>query len=62
MNLIILGLYDKEIHIGKPDVNSRVEILRVLTKNMNLSKGACLTRISEETHGYTGKNNKQTNT
>ncbi|KAF9589612.1 hypothetical protein IFM89_026353 [Coptis chinensis] len=40
------GRFDREINIGVPDEIGRLEVLRIHTKNMKLSK--------DDTHGYVG--------
>jgi len=53
------GRFDKEIDIGVPDENGRLEILRIHTKNMKLHEeddadAVDLLEIAKETHGFVG--------
>lgn len=48
------GRFDREIEIGIPDSIGRLEILRIHTKNMKLSKDVDLEKIANETHGFVG--------
>ena len=48
------GRFDREVDIGVPDENGRLEVLRIHTKNMKLSDDVDLEQISKETHGYVG--------
>jgi transitional endoplasmic reticulum ATPase len=48
------GRFDREIEIGIPDRDGRIEILQIHTRGMPLSEDVGLKRISEITHGYTG--------
>mmetsp|Transcript_2268 Transcript_2268/g.4015 ORF Transcript_2268/g.4015 Transcript_2268/m.4015 type:complete len:811 (+) Transcript_2268:115-2547(+) len=48
------GRFDRELDIGVPDDNGRLEILRIHTKNMKLAEDVDLEQISKETHGYVG--------
>jgi transitional endoplasmic reticulum ATPase len=48
------GRFDRELDIGVPDENGRLEIIRIKTRNMKLSKDCNLETISKETHGYVG--------
>jgi transitional endoplasmic reticulum ATPase len=48
------GRFDREVDIGIPDPVGRLEIMRIHTKNMKLSKDVDLEGISKETHGYVG--------
>lgn len=48
------GRFDRELDIGVPDDNGRLEILRIKTRNMRLSKDCDLERIAKDTHGYVG--------
>ena len=47
------GRFDKLVFIGKPDLESRLRILEVHTKNMPLMAVDLLT-IAEKTDGYVG--------
>lgn len=48
------GRFDRELDIGVPDENGRLEILRIHTKNMKLSDSVDLEQVSRETHGFVG--------
>merc|ERR1711971_872081 len=48
------GRFDREIDIGVPDENGRLEVLRIHTKNMKLSEDVDLEALAKETHGYVG--------
>ncbi len=48
------GRFDREIEIGIPGRDGRMEILQIHTRGMPLAEDVNLTRISEITHGYTG--------
>ena len=49
------GRFDRELDIGVPDDAGRLEVLKIKTKNMRLSKEACdLEQIAKDTHGYVG--------
>ncbi len=48
------GRFDVEVDIGIPDAYDRLDILRILTKNMNLAGADDLVQIANETHGYVG--------
>lgn len=48
------GRFDREVDIGVPDVEGRLEILRIHTKNMKLADDVDLEAISSETHGFVG--------
>eukprot|EP00742_Colponemidia_sp_Colp-10_P000276 GILJ01000311.1.p1 GENE.GILJ01000311.1~~GILJ01000311.1.p1 ORF type:complete len:814 (+),score=156.44 GILJ01000311.1:175-2442(+) len=48
------GRFDREIDIGVPDENGRLEVLRIHTRNMKLSEDVNLEAISKETHGFVG--------
>merc|ERR1719503_266880 len=48
------GRFDRELDIGVPDDNGRLEILRIHTKNMKLSTDVKLEDIASSTHGYVG--------
>merc|ERR1712087_613840 len=48
------GRFDREIDIGVPDENGRLEVLRIHTKNMKLSEDVDLESLAKETHGYVG--------
>ncbi|XP_029656103.1 transitional endoplasmic reticulum ATPase-like [Octopus sinensis] len=48
------GRFDREVDLGIPDTNGRLEILRIHTKNMKLGADVDLLRIANETHGHVG--------
>jgi len=48
------GRFDREIELGVPDKEGRLEILNIHTRNMPLSKDVDLDKISEVTHGFVG--------
>eukprot|EP00919_Chromeraceae_sp_WS-2016_P080604 GHVR01190561.1.p1 GENE.GHVR01190561.1~~GHVR01190561.1.p1 ORF type:complete len:798 (+),score=224.09 GHVR01190561.1:94-2487(+) len=48
------GRFDREIDIGVPDDNGRLEILRIHTKNMKLTQNVQLEEIASSTHGFVG--------
>jgi len=48
------GRFDREIEIGIPDKNSRLEVLQIHTRGMPLSEDVDLERLSQITHGYVG--------
>ncbi|MEM2929733.1 MAG: CDC48 family AAA ATPase [Thermoproteota archaeon] len=48
------GRFDREIEIGVPDKQGRLEILQIHTRSMPLDKDVDLKRLAEITHGYTG--------
>jgi len=48
------GRFDRELDIGVPDDNGRLEILRIKTKNMKLSPDVKLEDIAANTHGFVG--------
>jgi transitional endoplasmic reticulum ATPase len=48
------GRFDREIEIGIPGREGRIEILQIHTRGMPLSEDVNLTHFAEITHGYTG--------
>merc|ERR1712196_92299 len=48
------GRFDRELDIGVPDDNGRLEILRIHTKNMKLAPDVKLEEIAAQTHGFVG--------
>ncbi|MDR0309298.1 MAG: CDC48 family AAA ATPase [Candidatus Methanoplasma sp.] len=48
------GRFDREIEIGIPDRNGRLEILQIHTRGMPLSEDVDLKRLADRTHGYAG--------
>jgi transitional endoplasmic reticulum ATPase len=48
------GRFDREIEIGVPDKEGRLEILKIHTRNMPLDKEVNLVEIARVTHGFVG--------
>src|SRR3989442_11537804 len=48
------GRFDREIQIGVPDRDGRLEILQIHTRGMPLSKDVDLKELAGLTHGYVG--------
>jgi len=48
------GRFDREIEIGVPDRDGRLEILQVHTRGMPLAEDVDLERYAENTHGFVG--------
>ena len=48
------GRFDREIDIGCPDENGRLEIFRIHTRNMKLDDDVDPEMIAKETHGFVG--------
>lgn len=48
------GRFDRELDIGVPDEDGRLDILRIKTRNMKLGKDVSLEKIAKDTHGYVG--------
>ncbi len=48
------GRFDRELEIGVPKENDRLEILKIHTRGMPLDKGVKLKKIAEVTHGFVG--------
>ena len=48
------GRFDREIEIGIPDRNGRLEILQIHTRGMPLAKDVQLEELASITHGYAG--------
>ncbi len=48
------GRFDRQIHVGRPDVKGREEILRVHAKNKRLDGSVNLQTIARSTAGFTG--------
>lgn len=48
------GRFDREIEIGVPDKDGRLDILKIHTRNMPLAKNVNLTEIARVTHGFVG--------
>lgn len=48
------GRFDREIEIGVPDRNGRLEIMQVHTRGMPLAKDVNLEKIADVSHGFVG--------
>lgn len=48
------GRFDREIEIGVPNAEGRLEILQIHTRGMPLSEDIDLQELAAELHGYTG--------
>ena len=48
------GRFDRQIHVGKPDVKGREEILKVHARDKRLDAGVSLKTIARATPGFTG--------
>lgn len=48
------GRFDRKIYVGNPNFHSRLEILKVHTKNKPLDKKVQLNDIATKTHGFSG--------
>ncbi len=48
------GRFDREIELGVPDKQGRLEILQIHTRGMPLAQDIQLQELSNITHGYTG--------
>lgn len=48
------GRFDRKVHVGRPDVGGREEILRVHAKNKPLGDDVDLKQIAQTTAGFTG--------
>ena len=48
------GRFDREIEVGVPDRDGRLEILQVHTRGMPLADDVNLDRLAESTHGFVG--------
>ncbi len=48
------GRFDREIDIGVPDENGRLEVFRIHTRNMKLDEDVDPEDIARETHGFVG--------
>jgi transitional endoplasmic reticulum ATPase len=48
------GRLDREIEIGVPDKNGRLEILQIHTRGMPLEKDVDINKLAEVTYGYVG--------
>src|SRR5215813_7221636 len=48
------GRFDREIEIGVPDRNGRLEVLEIHTRGMPLSEDVDLKKLADVTHGFVG--------
>jgi len=48
------GRFDREIEIGIPDKNGRLEIVQIHTRGMPLAEDVKLDELAQITHGFTG--------
>jgi len=48
------GRFDREIEIGIPDANSRLEVIHIHSRGMPLAKDVDLQRLAQITHGFVG--------
>src|SRR6187200_2525892 len=48
------GRFDREIEIGVPNAEGRLEILQIHTRGMPLGEDIDLQQLASELHGYTG--------
>jgi transitional endoplasmic reticulum ATPase len=48
------GRFDREIEIGVPDRNGRLEILQIHTRGMPLAKDVKLEKLADMSHGFVG--------
>lgn len=48
------GRFDRELDIGVPDADGRLEILKIKSKRMRLSNDCDLSAIAKSLHGYVG--------
>jgi transitional endoplasmic reticulum ATPase len=48
------GRFDREIEIGVPNTQARLQILRIHTRAMPLASGVNLQEIAEHSHGFVG--------
>ena len=48
------GRFDRKVHVGRPDVGGREEILQVHAKNKPLADDVDLKQIAQTTSGFTG--------
>jgi transitional endoplasmic reticulum ATPase len=53
------GRFDRELDIGVPDDDGRLDILRIKTRNMKLAKDVQLEKIAKDSHGYVGADMSQ---
>lgn len=48
------GRFDREIEIGVPDRNGRLEVLQIHTRGMPLAKDVNLEKLADISHGFVG--------
>ena len=48
------GRFDREIEIGLPDRNGRLQILQIHTRGMPLAKDVILDSVADRSHGFVG--------
>ena len=48
------GRFDREIEIGVPDRDGRLEILQIHTRGMPLDKDVNLEKLADISHGFVG--------
>ena len=48
------GRFDREVEINVPDKNGRLQILKIHTRNMPLTKTVLLEKLASITHGFVG--------
>jgi transitional endoplasmic reticulum ATPase len=48
------GRFDREIKIGVPDRNGRLEILQIHTRGMPIAKDVNLEKLADISHGFVG--------
>jgi transitional endoplasmic reticulum ATPase len=48
------GRFDREIELGVPDKNARLEILQIHTRGMPLAEDVDLKKLADISHGYVG--------
>jgi transitional endoplasmic reticulum ATPase len=48
------GRFDRELDVGIPDVDGRLEILKIKTRTMRLAPDVDLVQIAKDSHGYVG--------
>lgn len=53
------GRFDRELEIPIPDEDGRLEILKIKTKDMQISPNVDLFQIARDTHGYVGADLQQ---
>ncbi|MBT3397668.1 CDC48 family AAA ATPase [archaeon] len=48
------GRFDREVEISVPDKEGRLQVLKIHTRGMPLTKNVDLTKIASKTHGFVG--------